>query len=259
MNESVKWAAENIHEWPLKNKELPLVITIEDDGTFSLREMPRSYTTVYYRDWQAARDELIGKPGWESAPDWAQHLAQDSDGEWWWFEVEPENDHECFYSSEAEDRASTGYVIGDWRNTLERRPTAPSTKTKAAIEEANSMSDQQWRGPEDGLPPVGQWCEFKYREDPKFVGRMCKVLGFSPDSDEAWLHLDGNESSNIYDLSKFEFRPLRTEEDKAVEEWCDLISDSVDKFNLTIDCSAAIKATIIESYRAGYRKQEPTK
>jgi hypothetical protein len=29
------------------------------------------------------------KPEWKDAPDWAQWLAMDADGTWFWFEVEP--------------------------------------------------------------------------------------------------------------------------------------------------------------------------
>jgi hypothetical protein len=31
------------------------------------------------------------KPDWATAPDWAQWVAQDDDGSWWWFQTEPEN------------------------------------------------------------------------------------------------------------------------------------------------------------------------
>ena len=30
------------------------------------------------------------RPHWVDAPDWAQWLAQDEDGEWYWFQDEPE-------------------------------------------------------------------------------------------------------------------------------------------------------------------------
>jgi len=28
-------------------------------------------------------------PSWKDAPEWANWLAQDEDGSWWWFEVKP--------------------------------------------------------------------------------------------------------------------------------------------------------------------------
>ena len=34
----------------------------------------------------------MSKPNWCDAPDFAEYLAMDSDGEWYWYEVEPEWD-----------------------------------------------------------------------------------------------------------------------------------------------------------------------
>lgn len=32
---------------------------------------------------------LQDKPSWASAPDWANHLAMDEDGSWWWYDTRP--------------------------------------------------------------------------------------------------------------------------------------------------------------------------
>lgn len=32
----------------------------------------------------------MSKPDWKDAPEWAQFLAMDKDGEWWWYERGPE-------------------------------------------------------------------------------------------------------------------------------------------------------------------------
>lgn len=32
------------------------------------------------------------KPSWDDAPEWANYLAMDDDGEWYWFEMEPAYD-----------------------------------------------------------------------------------------------------------------------------------------------------------------------
>lgn len=31
----------------------------------------------------------VTRPDWDDAPHWAQFVAQDSDGEWYWFEEKP--------------------------------------------------------------------------------------------------------------------------------------------------------------------------
>ena len=33
------------------------------------------------------RAELINRPSWDDAPEWAEWLAQDESGEWFWFEA----------------------------------------------------------------------------------------------------------------------------------------------------------------------------
>lgn len=33
--------------------------------------------------------ETIMKPDWSASPSWAKYLAQDPDGEWWWYEERP--------------------------------------------------------------------------------------------------------------------------------------------------------------------------
>lgn len=40
------------------------------------------------------------KPDWKDAPGWARWLACDTDGEWWWFQLEPEIDEDGFWHSE---------------------------------------------------------------------------------------------------------------------------------------------------------------
>lgn len=31
----------------------------------------------------------MNKPSWDSAPEWANYLAMDEDGTWWWYQNEP--------------------------------------------------------------------------------------------------------------------------------------------------------------------------
>lgn len=69
----------------------------------------------------ARRAELQNKPDWECAPDWAQWLAQDVDGEWFWYKGKPVARENTFHSGKCSS-ASYGLVIGNWRDTLEKRP-----------------------------------------------------------------------------------------------------------------------------------------
>jgi hypothetical protein len=63
----------------------------------------------------------MDKPEWSQAPEWARYLAQDKDGEWYWFEYEPEpkagywNLDRCVGQSEKANKE-------EWTLTLEQRP-----------------------------------------------------------------------------------------------------------------------------------------
>lgn len=56
-------------------------------------------------------------PDWKDAPEWAQWLAQDSDGEWYWFACEPSIECGTYYSGGPCAFAGNS-------TTLHERPTA---------------------------------------------------------------------------------------------------------------------------------------
>lgn len=68
---------------------------------------------------------MNGKPEWKDAPEWAQWLAMDRDGSWYWFELRPYN-ATCTWQpgvgrlSTAGDQPPCRDL--DWRETLEERP-----------------------------------------------------------------------------------------------------------------------------------------
>jgi hypothetical protein len=74
------------------------------------------------------------EPDWEDAPEWAEWLAQDRNGAWYWYEERPYK-HEFVDEWVPQDRAdqeggvytrfdkvSNGEKNPDWASTLERRP-----------------------------------------------------------------------------------------------------------------------------------------
>lgn len=61
------------------------------------------------------------KPDWKDAPEWANYLAQDNSGAWFWYEGEPYNDGKyCWWSSGRDVLAVTS---PHWLQTLEKRPS----------------------------------------------------------------------------------------------------------------------------------------
>ena len=69
-------------------------------------------------------------PRWKDAPDWANYLAQDGDGSWYWYEypIYAHEDYDAWY----EQKGFNGRIAGageaaernpEWRSTVQARPT----------------------------------------------------------------------------------------------------------------------------------------
>jgi len=61
-------------------------------------------------------------PGASALPDWGHWLAQDADGAWWVYEVEPLEYHRGWYENELGRRlkVAVGSANPEWRKTLGR-------------------------------------------------------------------------------------------------------------------------------------------
>lgn len=64
----------------------------------------------------------MSKPDWKDAPEWANWLAQDADGEWNWFQFEPVRAFNHWQSHGIEMLAGTDSHNWLYTKTLERRP-----------------------------------------------------------------------------------------------------------------------------------------
>jgi hypothetical protein len=69
-------------------------------------------------------------PRWKDAPDWANYLAQDGDGTWYWYEhpIYAHEDDDAWYEQEGfdgriDDDGEGAERNPDWRNTRHARPT----------------------------------------------------------------------------------------------------------------------------------------
>jgi hypothetical protein len=58
---------------------------------------------------------------WGTAPDWAEWLAQDSSGGWYWYDTEPKLDDKMWYIQDGSALADERNAP-NWRNSLQRRP-----------------------------------------------------------------------------------------------------------------------------------------
>lgn len=64
------------------------------------------------------------KPDWNLAPEWANYLAQDGDGAWWWYENRPKVSKFGPYWTEPRGKfeLAAGATYNSWNNSLEVRP-----------------------------------------------------------------------------------------------------------------------------------------
>lgn len=86
--------------------------------------LPDGYYWFTKAEYLARRAELQNKPGWKDAPEWARSLAQHSVGRWTWYEEDPSPNDNGFWvdGGVCQCAGEAGEVLGDWRDTLERRP-----------------------------------------------------------------------------------------------------------------------------------------
>lgn len=61
----------------------------------------------------------MSKPSWKDSPEWAQYLAMDSSGAWFWYENKPMCGCDSWVSKGRLEYH--GYSV-DWEDSLEQRP-----------------------------------------------------------------------------------------------------------------------------------------
>lgn len=60
------------------------------------------------------------KPSWDKAPEWANWVARDLNGEWWWYEDKPIARSDAFMASTG--RCESANLTTVWDEVLESRP-----------------------------------------------------------------------------------------------------------------------------------------
>ena len=89
------------------------------------------------------------------------------------------------------------------------------------------------------LPPVGTTCEMI---DDKNTWLECEVISHKDGSCIGWIP---SRKAPFYTYDKSDFRPIRTEREKAIDEMANLIARSV---------FGSAKCQAEKLYDAGYRK-----
>lgn len=105
---AIDWFARNVHEWPSRGE----VAHCWPPSGVGLPE----YISLTKDQWLARRAELQNKPRWQDAPEWALSVTQRVNGEWFWLGSVDQ------FKGPSTSTGCVGAVLGDWRDTLERRP-----------------------------------------------------------------------------------------------------------------------------------------
>lgn len=152
--DDLTWLARNVCEWKEGDTLIASCFRCGSRVIASVSGEPIPGYEWFTRDqWLARRAELQNKPEeWPSNANW---LAQDADGRWSFYTDHADNPPQCHgesaWYSDDEDiiTKNSGEVLGDWRDTLERRPVdlsepAGGVKGRGAdgAEEINAMAQR---------------------------------------------------------------------------------------------------------------------
>lgn len=228
-DDDLTWLARNVHEWPDT-----ALVSVFNPQRFVLDPFEGElYFT--HSQWLTRRAELQNKPSWSGAPEWAQWLAKDSpdkdeNSAWWWYADKPV-DMKNIWQVSTEGRAmmasSCHCDLGDWRDTLERRPVDPSEPavtarlteaTNNVLAAAPALMDDKFsfdRGDwfERGeLPPVGVECIAASGAP----DANCVIVATS--TDQVVVKWTENQLFDVLDMPGWSFRPIRTERELAIDE-----------------------------------------
>lgn len=217
------WMARNVHVWPAGDHQPWCYVYMVAGG--AMKASGNFLDAVAYPiritkdQWLARRAELQNKPSWEDAPEWAEWLAQDDDGEWKWLGHNPSkyingwtaNKLSCCkkmgpYGSVIEK----GTILGDWRDTLEKRPEQDEFEPFTSIEDNQEQEMKQDNGwfERGELPPVGVVCEAYIDRPSQWV--EAEIVAHKDGFAIGWCK---SVMKGCHGDKASEFRPIRTERD----------------------------------------------
>lgn len=247
------WLARNVHKWPD-----PALKSVFGPQRFVL-DVFDGESHVTHHQWLARRAELQNKPRWADAPAWAEWLAQDCrDGLWIWLEIKPDpgSDENNGWSIDPLGDyagAGRGEVLGDWRDTLERRPVDN-------VVDATLPSDAVSWFERGELPPVGYRLQWR----PGSVGHWehdswidVDVIAHAGDGDIV-IKWDGEAGNNkqLVAVGQEIFRPLPTERQRTITGIVDIMIGTPANDNMTAtERFTVVAGAIYDKYLS---KQEPT-
>ncbi|QDJ96119.1 hypothetical protein KE336_gp06 [Aeromonas phage 4_D05] len=258
------WLARNVHVWP-EGKREALVCWPRNVDTIIWSAVLSDAGWITKDQWLARRAELQNKPSWDDAPEWATHLAQNGRGQWWFMRDGEVRDDVRFYfsSSRGTPEITKGEVLGDWRDTLEKRPEEFKQFTSIEDNQGQDMTQQHDMKQDNGwlergeLPPVGSNVTIVEIDGlgisdlgREFIGDECKVMAtfvrpavFHDDEAKIVAVMEPAGGCCCFRLEMV--KPIRTEREMAIDEVCNVAGLDGLVFGLVAG----------KLYDAGYRKE----
>lgn len=142
MLDVVTYLAKNLHKWPESGPTIiPAGDAVFERGANFYQEKVEviGAVGVFTKDqWLTRRTELQNKPSWNDAPEWATHLAQHSNGRWlFMLSAKVAASLNGWAANRIWSPAGEhGEVLGDWRDTLEKRPEQDEFDPFVSVEDA---------------------------------------------------------------------------------------------------------------------------
>ena len=262
--------------WPFETKHENLYWDNYTETCFPFWYSGQITTYICTRtEFEECTKKLRNEPSWDDAPDWAVAYAQDSDGEWYWYDVVPRPNTAMFKAFPGKSEyAGKGEVIGDWKQTLRLRleekkmgsemgneknwlKDVREAFTKNAeefdsllmsvlnriesheeLEESEPTGDWYAKGE---FPPVG--AEFEFSFNGKSWDERVMISNDGISFLMAHIKYPNIRWSGSCNERNMHFRPLQTEREQLIEKACKVVS-----------VSGSIKETVTQLANAGMLK-----
>lgn len=138
------WLARNVHVWKLPfaiQSSTMLNVLLHEYHANVFNPATGAACQITKAKWLARRAELQNKPSWKDAPEWAHWLGQVDSGEWEWYGDDvkfPPTAGDLYWHHDGQGFPviGSGEVLGDWRDTLERRPEQAEFEPFVSVEDA---------------------------------------------------------------------------------------------------------------------------
>lgn len=206
------WLARNVHEWPEGKSEV-LVCWPRNVDTLIWSYVLSDTGWITKGQWLARRAELQNKPSWGSVGSDINFISQHDDGQWIGHSEKPSEADECFECNCVVSLFGYGEVLGDWRDTLEKRPEEFKPLTSIEDNQEQDMKQDNGWHERGELPPVGVECEI----DLGAKWRKAFVVGHNY-TGRIVVEVD---TCDFIVADGCTFRPIRTERDDLIEMLAD--------------------------------------